>query len=130
MLIMFLLSAFLVTPCPLPMQTSYAHSLPGHQVKKERENESEKGREGERARSRGRRTTVNVPQAAQAHATKDVPSLCPMLRDTIKVDIGERIGWNVEDSVGGKQGRKVDTMRPRVKVNWPQGEAAKGQVLF
>ena len=103
------------------------HTLPGHQVKKERENESEKGREGERTRSRGRLTgTVNVPQA---HATKDVPSLCPMLRDTIKVDIGERIGWNMEDSVGGKQGRKVDTMRPHVKVNWPQGEAT-GQVLF
>ena len=93
------------------------HALLRHQVKKERENEKGRRADTVTRTKDGRSRSVNVPQA---HATKDVPSLSPMLRDIMKVDI--RSKNRTEDSAGGKTGNKVDTMRPHVKVNWPQGE--------
>ena len=75
------------------------HALLRHQVKKERENEKGRRADTVTRTKDGRSRSVNVPQA---HATKDVPSLSPMLRDIMKVDI--RSKNRTEDSVGGKRG--------------------------
>ena len=111
-----------------PQCRRHMHTPPGHQVKKERENESEKGREGERTRSRGRRTVGQCTAGRTQQKMFHHFSRCCVTLSGWTIEEG--IGWNMDDSVvGGKQGRKVDTMRPHVKVNWPQGEA-EGRCYF